>query len=244
MQWQRMDAVGRLAGGVAHDLKNMFIVVSGYTDLILSAIERENPVRADVEGIRGAVDRAASLTQQLLVLGRNQPLQTKILDFNSLVGTVGSMLEKVLGPLCRLVVRAQASMPHVKADAGKMEQVLLNLTLNARDSMPGGGCVTLETSNKYLGESATRRFGGIEPGSYLVLTVSDTGHGMDTKTLSQIFEPFFTTKKTGQGTGLGLSLVYSIVKQSAGHITVSSEPGLGSTFRIYLPLADKTVEMA
>jgi len=165
-------------------------------------------------------------------------------DFNSLVGTVGSMLEKVLGPTYRLVVRAQASMPHAKADVGKMEQVLLNLTLNARDSMPGGGCVTLETSNTYLGETATRRFGGIEPGSYLVLTVSDTGHGMDSKTLSQIFEPFFTTKKTGQGTGLGLSLVYSIVKQSAGHITVSSEPGLGSTFRIYLPLADKTVEMA
>jgi len=237
---QKVEAVGRLAGSVAHDFNNLLTAIRGYSDLLLASLGPEDSRRADVEEIHKAAERAARLTRQLLAFSRKQAPQPRVLDLNQVVRDMEKMLDRLLGKGVRLASRAEASPARVRADAAQLEQVLLNLAMNARDAMPRGGVLTLRTS--YVEIAA--RPGGLPAGSYVVLEATDTGTGMDAETQARLFEPFFTTKGQGQGTGLGLSTVYGIVKQSGGHLEVRSEPGQGSTFRIYLPLAEQDKELA
>ena len=238
-QAHRMESVGRLAGGVAHEANNQMTVVLGAARLILGHADLPAGVRSDVEYIRKAADRTAAVTAQLLAFSRRQLLQPEVLDLNAVVSGWEPVLRRVMGEDCTLTLRLGPG-GRIKADPGQLEQVLLNLALNARDAMPHGGNLTLETSRTELTAAYARLKSGvrIRPGDYAVLAVSDTGHGMDQVTTSHIFEPFFTTKEPGQGTGLGLSTVYGIVKQSEGYVWAYSEPGLGSTFKVYLPLTD------
>jgi two-component system cell cycle sensor histidine kinase/response regulator CckA len=242
LQAQKMEVVGRLAGGVAHDFNNLLTAITGYSELVLSFMEEDNPLRQDVAEIRKAGDRAASLTRQLLAFSRKQVLQPKVLDLNLVVDNLGNMLKRLIGSNIELVTIPEPNLGRVMADPGQIEQVLLNLAINARDAMPQGGRLSLETANLDLEESHARRHMDVLPGPYVLLTVRDTGCGMDRETRSHIFEPFFTTKETGKGTGLGLSTVYGIIKQSGGHIEVRSKPGQGTTFRVYLPRIDGAVE--
>ncbi len=234
---QQMEAIGRLAGGVAHDFNNILSIIMGHGELLLAGAD-EN-ARNGLEQIRRAADRAASLTQQLLAFSRKQVLQPKVLDLNEAVADVQKMLARVIGEDIELIARLHPSLVPVKADPGQVEQVLMNLAVNARDAMPHGGKLTMETSNMEVGEELTREL-ELAPGRYVLLTVMDSGHGMDAETLSYIFQPFFTTKAMGKGTGLGLATVYGIVKQSGGSIQVESEAGHGTTFRIYLPASEGT----
>jgi PAS domain S-box-containing protein len=237
-QAHRMESVGRLAGGVAHEANNQMSVVLGASEFILRRPDVPEAIRTDVEFIQKAAERTATVTAQLLAFSRRQILKPEVINLNAVIGGWEPVLRRIMGADCGVVLALSPAIGLVKADPGQLEQVLLNLALNARDAMPRGGRITLETCSAELTAAYARSKGAIsiEPGHYVMLAVSDTGHGMDQDTLSHVFEPFFTTKGVGQGTGLGLSTVYGIVKQSAGYIWVYSEPGQGTTFKIYFPV--------
>ncbi len=233
-QAQKMEAIGRLAGGVAHDFNNMLTVMISYTDLILSDGGVADGVRADLTQVRSAADRAAGLTRQLLAFSRKQVLRPVVLDVNDIVGGVITMLARAMPENIRLSTMLGTSLDQVFVDRGQLEQVLMNLAVNARDAMPNGGSLSIETTNAVLDATYAGLHGGT-PGPHVVLSVRDTGIGMDAPTRDRIFEPFFTTKAVGHGTGLGLATVYGIVQQSGGSIYVYSEPGQGTIFKVYFP---------
>jgi PAS domain S-box-containing protein len=234
-QAQKMDAVGKLAGGIAHDFNNLLMVIRGDSDLMLRRLPPGHPLRPNAEGVREAADQAATLTRQLLAFSRKQVVAPRLVDLNGIVASIHAMLERLLGETINLVTVTAPDLGGVKADPGQMEQMILNLCVNARDAMPDGGRLTIRTANVDLDEDAAKEWSDARPGPYVMLEVSDTGGGMDPETRAHLFEPFFTTKEQGKGTGLGLSTVYGTVQQSGGHIAVESEPGQGSTFRVYLP---------
>ncbi|AMV26083.1 Blue-light-activated protein [Gemmata sp. SH-PL17] len=239
-QSRKMEAVGRLAGGVAHDFNNLLTVINGYTELAIGALPEGAPVRSMVDEVRRAGDRAADLTRQLLAFGRQQVLQPKIFDLNEVVGDLAGMFRRVIGEDIQLGVQTGAGPLRVKADPGQVEQVLMNLVVNARDAMPTGGNLTIETSTVMLSAKLAQDGSEVIPGRYVVLAVSDTGCGMPDEVRAHVFEPFFTTKEIGKGTGLGLATVYGIVKQSEGHIELETTVGQGTTFRVYLPGVPQT----
>ncbi len=232
---QRMEAVGRLAGGVAHDFNNLLTIISGYTELLLGEMESGHALREPVVVIRQAGEQAAALTQQLLAFSRRQIVQPRVLDVNRVVSDLARMLQRVIGEDVDLRTDLAADIPHVRADPRQIEQVLMNLAVNARDAMPQGGTLRIETATVGLDAQQVRFLPGAPAGCYVRLAVSDSGCGMDEATRARIFEPFFTTKEIGKGTGLGLATVYGIVKQADGHLHVSSEPGRGTAFQVYLP---------
>jgi signal transduction histidine kinase/ActR/RegA family two-component response regulator len=237
-QSQRMEAIGKLAGGVAHDFNNLLMAIMGYSEILLRHVADRPELEREVSGILTAAERAGDLTHQLLAFSRKQVLQPKVLDLNRVVTEVEKMVRRVIGEDIELTTRHGAELGPVKADPGQIEQVLLNLVVNARDAMPQGGALLIQTSNVHLDASSSRAHVDLLPGPYVRLEVSDTGCGMDAETCQHIFEPFFTTKERGKGTGLGLSTVYGIIKQSGGHIQVASELGKGSRFSILLPRVD------
>ncbi len=241
-QAQKMEAVGRLAGGVAHDFNNLLSIINGNAGFLLESINDDDPRLEDVHEIITAAERATSLTRQLLAFSRKQVIQPRVLDLNSVLANLGKMLCRLIGEDIRLIVDSEPDLGHVMIDPGQVEQMILNLSINARDAMPGGGTLTIETGNVTLNERHPGVHDDVLPGDYVELVVSDTGCGMSAETLGHIFEPFFTTKEAGRGTGLGLSTVYGIVKQAGGYIGVRSEVGHGSSFRIFLPRMDMPVE--
>jgi PAS domain S-box-containing protein len=242
-QSQKMEAVGRLAGGIAHDFNNLLMVISGYCEFLLDRIGPDPVLRTPAQEISKAAERASSLTRQLLAFSRKQMLAPKVLDLNAVVTENLKMLTRLIGEDIDLVMVPGPELGAVKADPGQVEQVIMNLAVNARDAMPRGGSLQIETSNVTLDENHARLYGGVKAGEYVMLAISDTGSGMDAETQSHIFEPFFSTKGT-KGTGLGLSTVYGIVKQSGGYIWVHSEPGHGTTFKVYLPRIVESGELA
>jgi PAS domain S-box-containing protein len=235
---QKMEAIGRLAGGIAHDFNNLLTGLLSYSDLVLQELHQDDPIRADVEQIRHAGQRAAALTRQLLAFSRRQVLQPRVLSLNGVVSELEATLRRLLGPEVVLETQLDPELWYVLADPGQLEQVLVNLVLNARDAMPGGGRVTIRTANLQLEAADAARANGVRPGAYVTLSVRDTGEGMDVPTQARIFEPFFTTRAGGRSSGLGLSTVYGIVEQSGGHIAVESAPGQGATFTVGLPRHD------
>jgi signal transduction histidine kinase/ActR/RegA family two-component response regulator len=241
---QKMEAVGRLAGGIAHDFNNLLTAIIGYTEIVLHSLDPKDDRRADAEEIGRAAMRAADLTRQMLAFSRRQVLQPKIIDLNIALGKVEPMLRRVIGEDIVMTVTGKATHAFVRVDPGQVEQVVMNLVVNARDAMPQGGRLTVETGDAMLDEVALADSPDARPGSYVMLSVSDTGTGMPPEVRARIFEPYFTTKDVGKGTGLGLSTAYGIVRQSEGHISVSSEIGLGTTFRIYLPRAEAPEQIA
>jgi PAS domain S-box-containing protein len=244
LQSQKMESVGRLAGGVAHDFNNLLGVITGYGDLLLREIGEGHPSHKRVVEIRKAADRAAALTRQLLAFSRKQVLHLRVLDLNSVVSGIETMLRRLIGEHIELITVLQPGLGRVKADPGQVEQVIANLTVNARDAMPNGGKLILETGNVDLDDMYAAARPDARPGPHVMLAVSDTGHGMDAETLSHMFEPFFTTKGLGQGTGLGLATVYGIVRQVGGQVMVYSEPGRGTSFKIYLPRLEEETDEA
>ena len=242
-QAQKMEAVGRLAGGVAHDFNNLLMVIRGHAALSLNSLVLENPLRRELEEILRAADRASSLTRQLLAFSRKQVLQPRVLDLNAQLTQVAELLPPLLGEDINLVMDLDPQLGRVRADPGQMEQVIMNLVFNARDAMPNGGELTIQTANADLDETLISRHPGVRPGPHVMLAVRDTGRGMDEETQSHVFEPFFTTKDRGKGTGLGLATVYGTMNQSGGCVTVSSQLGEGTTIQIYLPRVEGPIEV-
>jgi PAS domain S-box-containing protein len=240
LQSQKMEAVGRLAGGVAHDFNNLLTVITGYGELLLSRLGEDDPRRKEAEEIRKAGNRAAALTRQLLAFSRRQVLQPEVLDLNRVVRELETMLRRLIGENIDLATSLDTGLGNVKVDPGQIEQVVVNLAVNARDAMPGGGKLLIRTANFISDGEAARGDETVPSGSYALLEISDTGCGMDPSTIAHIFDPFFTTKEKGKGTGLGLATVYGIVRQSGGHISVTSEPGKGATFHVFIPRIEES----
>jgi two-component system, cell cycle sensor histidine kinase and response regulator CckA len=241
-QSQKMEAVGRLAGGVAHDFNNLLTVILGYTQLLMDGLPAGSRLAEGTAQIKSAADRAAGITRQLLAFSRKQVRSPRLIDLNNVMLNLDTMLRRLIGEDIEVLTVPAADLGTVKADPGQIEQVLMNLALNARDAMPTGGKLTLETSNVQLDDAYTREHRSVEPGRYVMLAVSDTGVGMSPETMAHIFEPFYTTKEPGKGTGLGLSTVYGVVKASGGYVWVYSELGHGTTFKIYLPRVDQPAQ--
>ena len=237
---QRMDAVGRLAAGVAGDFNNVLTVITGYSELLRADLASGNPLRHFADEIMWAAERAAALTRQLLAFSRGPAAQPRLLDFNAVLSNMEPVLRRLMGEATELILLPGPGLGRVKADAAQIEQAIINLATNARDAMPQGGKLVIETANVDLDDPVTSKKVGVKPGSYVMLAVSDTGVGMDPATRARLFEPFFTTKEPGKGSGLGLSTVYGIVKQSEGHITVYSQPNCGTIFEVYLPRVTET----
>jgi nitrogen-specific signal transduction histidine kinase/CheY-like chemotaxis protein len=238
-QSMKMEAVGKLAGGVAHDFNNLLSVITGYSELLLTRIDGRNPARREIEEIHKAGERAAALTQQLLAYSRRQVLKPKVLRVDDIVENLGKMLRRLIGEDIDFATESQEDLWTVRADPSQIEQILMNLCINARDAMPKGGKLIVSTANVMLEAPLVERELTIPPGRYATLRVADNGSGMKEEILSRVFEPFFTTKDQGKGTGLGLATVYGIVKQSEGYIRVVSAPGEGTTFSVYLPVAEQ-----
>jgi PAS domain S-box-containing protein len=243
-QAQKMEAVGQLAGGIAHDFNNLLAIIIGYSEILGERLDKNDSLRLKAEQITKAGKGAAALTRQLLAFSRRQVLEPVILDLNSVVGDTSKMLQRLIGEHIELVTTAAPELGRVKADRGQIEQIIMNLAVNARDAMPHGGKLTIATANAEMDDVYCRQHPGAIPGSYVMLSVNDTGSGMDRETQTHIFEPFFTTKGQDRGTGLGLSTVYGVVKQSDGYISVYSELGRGTSFKIYLPRTDASVTAA
>ena len=236
--------MGQLSGGIAHDFNNLLGVIIGYGQMLGRKLDHDNPLHEYIEEIEKAGQRAASLTRQLLAFSRQQILSPKVLDLNELVSDMVKMLPRLIGEDIAVTTELDPASGRVKVDQGQVEQVLMNLAVNARDAMPNGGSLTIGTADIELDEMAARLYPGGKPGKYVVLSVTDSGVGMNSETLQHIYEPFFTTKEVGKGTGLGLATVYGIVKQSGGYIWVDSEVGKGSTFQIFLPRVEEVVTLA
>lgn len=243
-QAQKMEAVGRLAGGVAHDFNNLLTVITGYSERLLAGLAEDEPLRRGAEAIKRSADRAAALTQQLLAFSRRQILAPRVLDLNAVVSNTHKLLQRLIGEDIELITKPGEGLGRVKADPNQIEQVLMNLAVNSRDAMPQGGTLTVQTENVEFSAAYAARHVGLQPGQYVMLAVTDTGCGMSEETQAHLFEPFFTTKEQGKGTGLGLSTIYGIVKQSGGYVAVESELGRGSTFRVYLPRIEDPLDVS
>ncbi|HEX7473582.1 MAG TPA: response regulator [Candidatus Limnocylindrales bacterium] len=249
LQAQKLESIGRLAGGIAHDFNNMLFAIHGYAELLIQDLASNDPERLDPERLRPSVhaisqaaDRAATLTAQLLAFSRQQIVSVKVVDINAAVTTIEPMLQQLIGENMKLALKLDPAAGNIRGDVGQLGQIVVNLVVNARDAMPHGGSVTVETGNVTFDEPFTTEHLDLAPGPYVLLAVSDTGMGMDRATRDHIFEPFFTTKEVGKGTGLGLATTWGIVQQAGGHIWVYSEPGHGSAFKLYFPRVDSPVE--